>query len=179
MTENLPEQPEGRSCDCEPSRPSRRNFLRTIVISAAALVVLPATLASADNVPVTWVDLGQQPEPTTTWTKIVLPDAFSDEIIFIRKVVPQAGSVNMTPIYQAVSARCSHRHCVVAYQPDSITFLCPCHGGTFDSNAYPIAGPPKNALPPLLCQFTPSSNDPTKGHLLVEAPNAISITPPQ
>jgi len=176
MTENVSDNSTEIGCQCGPQMPSRRSFLRTIVITAASLVVLPATIASADTVPITWVDLGQQPEPTTTWTKIILPDAFNSETIFVRKVVPQAGSANMTPIYQAVSARCSHRHCVVGYQSDSVTFLCPCHGGTFDSNAYPTAGPPKTALPPLLCQWNASSGDKTKGQLLVEAPNATSVT---
>jgi Rieske Fe-S protein len=169
MDEKLVKQ--GSDCGCEAATSSRRNFIRTVAVTAAALVVLPATMATADNVPMTWIDLGDQPEPTTTWTKFTLPAAFNSENIFIRKVVPQAGSVNGTPIYQAMSDRCSHRHCEVAFQSDSVTFTCPCHGAIFDSNGYPVSGPARAALPPLLCQWT-------KGRLIVEAPNAGTSTPP-
>jgi Rieske Fe-S protein len=169
MTEELDDRSAQTGCGCEPQMPSRRNFIRTVAITAATLVVMPATFASADNVPVTWIDLGAQPEPTTTWTKFILPDAYNGETIFIRKVVPEAGSASMIPIYQAISARCTHRHCVVAFDSDAVTFDCPCHGAKFDSNSYPIQGPAKTALPPLLCQWS-------KGHLIVEAPNPSSTT---
>jgi Rieske Fe-S protein len=166
-------------CDCQsgPSSASRRSFLRTVVITAATLVILPSTLASADNVPITWIDLGTQPEPTTDWTQITLPASANNELIFIRKVIPQTDSGAAAPIYQAVSSRCSHRHCVVAFQASDVTFHCPCHGGIFDSNAYPTYGPPKSALPPLLVQWTPSSAHATTGRLLIEAPNPITTSP--
>jgi Rieske Fe-S protein len=47
---------------------------------------------------------------------------------------------------EAISAQCTHQACPVRYAADSGRFLCPCHGGVFDNDGKPIAGPPKQPL---------------------------------
>lgn len=42
----------------------------------------------------------------------------------------------------AVAQTCTHNGCTINYSPGSMTFVCPCHGGTYDLNGNVIAGPP-------------------------------------
>ena len=41
---------------------------------------------------------------------------------------------------------CTHLGCPVEYSSGSGSFLCPCHGGSFDPEGYPTAGPPPRRL---------------------------------
>jgi Rieske Fe-S protein len=47
--------------------------------------------------------------------------------------------------YSANSLICTHEGCTVSYQGAS-GFVCPCHGGTFDTNGRVTGGPPPSAL---------------------------------
>jgi cytochrome b6-f complex iron-sulfur subunit len=42
----------------------------------------------------------------------------------------------------AVAQTCTHNGCTINYSAGSQTFICPCHGGTYDLNGNVIAGPP-------------------------------------
>lgn len=42
----------------------------------------------------------------------------------------------------ALSDICPHLGCKVHYEPEARQFICPCHGGVFDSNGTAVAGPP-------------------------------------
>ncbi|MCX6282286.1 MAG: Rieske (2Fe-2S) protein [Bacteroidetes bacterium] len=42
----------------------------------------------------------------------------------------------------AVAQTCTHQGCTVTYARGSQTFVCPCHGGTYDLNGNVTAGPP-------------------------------------
>ena len=41
---------------------------------------------------------------------------------------------------------CTHLGCPVEWSGGSGNFLCPCHGGSFDPEGYPVAGPPPRRM---------------------------------
>lgn len=46
----------------------------------------------------------------------------------------------------ATSALCTHVRCVLKWDRDSRTIVCPCHGGAFDTSGNVLYGPPPRAL---------------------------------
>jgi isorenieratene synthase len=54
--------------------------------------------------------------------------------------------------YLALSARCTHMGCVVAWTPEQDSFICPCHGGQFDRQGKVMKGPPQAPLDSFQCQ---------------------------
>lgn len=136
---------------------SRRQF---IIVSAAAVAVgcdrtdkpiaaaptsQPATTQS-DSASV--VDVGQMSQ----FNGDKVYDEFRDQGVFIirrdRKVF-------------GLSSICTHKGCKVRPQQDQ-SFLCKCHGSTFDRDGHVTKGPATRDLPHL-----PLATDPT-GHLLVK-----------
>jgi len=52
--------------------------------------------------------------------------------------------------FVAFSAVCTHAGCTVQYDPSSVRFVCPCHGGTYDARSGQVlSGPPPSALAPI------------------------------
>jgi isorenieratene synthase len=51
--------------------------------------------------------------------------------------------------YRALDARCTHQGCPINPAPAGGGFHCPCHGGRYNAEGEPIAGPPKQRLAPL------------------------------
>lgn len=47
----------------------------------------------------------------------------------------------------AFSAVCTHLGCIVQWENDKQSLLCPCHGGRFNAEGVVIAGPPPKPLP--------------------------------
>jgi nitrite reductase/ring-hydroxylating ferredoxin subunit len=47
---------------------------------------------------------------------------------------------------QAFSLLCSHLGCVLNWSPDRRAFICPCHGGEFNSRGQAIVKPPEEPL---------------------------------
>jgi Rieske Fe-S protein len=45
-----------------------------------------------------------------------------------------------------LSATCTHLGCAVSWDPGSLTFRCPCHGGVYRSDGTVAAGPPPRPL---------------------------------
>ena len=45
-----------------------------------------------------------------------------------------------------LSPICTHMGCNVAFDPESSTFECPCHGGRYDTSGRVISGPPPRPL---------------------------------
>ncbi len=41
---------------------------------------------------------------------------------------------------------CTHLGCPVEWSSGSGNFLCPCHGGSFDPEGYPVSGPPPRRM---------------------------------
>ncbi len=48
--------------------------------------------------------------------------------------------------FVAFSRNCTDLSCPVEWDAGSNTFLCPCHGGIFDREGVPMAGPPNKPL---------------------------------
>ncbi|HEU0078626.1 MAG TPA: FAD-dependent oxidoreductase, partial [Longimicrobiaceae bacterium] len=48
--------------------------------------------------------------------------------------------------YEALSRRCTHAGCETRWEAASQEFRCPCHGGVFDREGRPTAGPPPRPL---------------------------------
>ena len=48
-----------------------------------------------------------------------------------------------------LSSICPHLGCPINWQPDKSQFLCPCHGGIFNSDGQHTGGPPPRAMDPL------------------------------
>jgi Rieske Fe-S protein len=63
----------------------------------------------------------------------------------------------------ALSAICTHRKCKLNVQRDH-SFLCPCHGSTFDAAGHVTEGPAKRDLP----MFPSYTNE--QGQLIVNVP---------
>jgi cytochrome b6-f complex iron-sulfur subunit len=49
----------------------------------------------------------------------------------------------------ARSLLCSHFGCRVEWRPAERRYYCPCHGGLFDAEGRPLAGPPNRPLRPV------------------------------
>lgn len=41
---------------------------------------------------------------------------------------------------------CTHMGCIVAWNPEANGYTCPCHGGAYDADGVPSAGPPPAPL---------------------------------
>jgi Rieske Fe-S protein len=52
------------------------------------------------------------------------------------------------------SRRCTHLGCEVNWKPQSGTYKCPCHGGTFDPEGRVVGGPPPRGLDRLPCRVS-------------------------
>ena len=48
----------------------------------------------------------------------------------------------------AVSARCTHLGCLVAFNEAETAWECPCHGSRFDIAGKVLQGPARRPLPP-------------------------------
>jgi cytochrome b6-f complex iron-sulfur subunit len=46
----------------------------------------------------------------------------------------------------AIAQSCTHNGCSVAYNQSGNDFVCPCHGGTYDTNGNVTSGPPPAPL---------------------------------
>lgn len=62
--------------------------------------------------------------------------------VFCRRHRQDDGSVAVA----AFDLRCTHQGCPVVPQPPGQGFACPCHGGMYDDDGVPIAGPPPAPL---------------------------------
>ncbi len=47
----------------------------------------------------------------------------------------------------ALSAVCTHLRCILDFDRDRRTLVCPCHGGRFDLGGNVLSGPPPRPLP--------------------------------
>ena len=46
----------------------------------------------------------------------------------------------------ARSLRCTHFGCRVRWSDEDARYVCACHGGSFDADGKPVAGPPSRPL---------------------------------
>jgi menaquinol-cytochrome c reductase iron-sulfur subunit len=65
--------------------------------------------------------------------------------VYIRKRGPQDRD-KLTYPYVAISTRCAHLGCPVRFVQASERFICPCHGGIYESDGKVAGGPPVRPL---------------------------------
>ena len=53
----------------------------------------------------------------------------------------------------ARSLLCTHFGCRLRWHPEESRYVCACHGGVFDADGRPIAGPPSRPLRPVSFQI--------------------------
>ena len=51
----------------------------------------------------------------------------------------------------ALSAVCTHLGCIVQWEKDKQSFLCPCHAGRYSPDGVVLSGPPPRPLPKIPC----------------------------
>jgi menaquinol-cytochrome c reductase iron-sulfur subunit len=106
------------------------------------------------TVPSSWQDIGAEDDFN--------PDSYVPRVMNINPVIGDAGkttvyirkwnpSVDHAPgkseqPYVAISTRCAHLGCPVRYIQASQKFVCPCHGGVYDSQGKVQGGPPVRPL---------------------------------
>ena len=105
---------------------TRREVLKTV--AGAGMALLLAGRASAD---------------TDKWTAVGKSEIFAAGKPQ-RVTVPHGGVLYVTrtdaKILTAVSAKCTHRGCEVAWTADASQLQCPCHGAAFASSGKNIHG---------------------------------------
>ena len=146
--------------DTEPvdSAIGRRNFLvRAITaihasIGATVAFVLGATTLapSFSRREPSWLhaaDLESLPEnqPVPVTLRITRPDGYSQVVDRTVVYLVRTGEHDV----RAMQSTCTHLGCRTAYDRKTKRILCPCHGGTFDTQGNVVAGPPPAPLPTL------------------------------
>ncbi len=141
--------------DPSPEEMSRRRFLSRITLAAgfagAALIGVPIIgfLFSPliRKPPLVWRDLGPVDQYKIGETVIVNyldPSPLPWAGVSARSAawLRRSGQNEFT----AFSVNCTHLGCPVRWLPDAGLFLCPCHGGVYNTQGQPVAGPPPKPL---------------------------------
>jgi cytochrome b6-f complex iron-sulfur subunit len=119
----------------------RRNFIKNTCLTCAALAV-GITIESCQK--------NNNVQPTSVNFTLDLTTSSNAALNNIGGSVIQNGAVvirTSSSTFAAFSDTCTHAGCSVSYSSSSKQFLCPCHGGVFDSNGNVVSGPPTSALP--------------------------------
>ncbi len=66
--------------------------------------------------------------------------------VYVRERDPTKDSPKLRYPYVAISTRCMHLGCPVRYVQAAQRFVCPCHGGVYDSSGQVVSGPPVRPL---------------------------------
>lgn len=142
MSEDV-RQPAGerRPGESGPAAGLRRKFFRT------CLKVMGGVTAGLTAAPV--LTFLQRPAPlrAVRSVKVPLKELESGQAIY-RDI--QGVPVVVIPDVkgpQVFSAACTHLGCIVRWEHETRTFLCPCHGAVFDSTGRPLKGPTNVPLP--------------------------------
>lgn len=133
---------------------SRREFLRRLSMVGTAAALSPLVSGEAKAAPGGFVAAGRVADfKPGQYNAVTLPGGAA---IQLRRLSGKA------PKFQALSARCTHKGCLVAWAAQDKQFHCPCHGGRFDANGRNVGGPPPAPLPTLATKVV-------KGMVLVQA----------
>ncbi|MEZ5292190.1 MAG: Rieske (2Fe-2S) protein [Vicinamibacterales bacterium] len=136
-------------------RSDRRRFFSRIVIGVQALIgsTIGAVVAGAALAPslasraTRWqratslADLSDG-EPTPVTLRLIRRDGYRQvvdrRVVYVRR--DDSGGVLV------LDSTCTHLGCRTKYDPASKHFVCPCHGGVYDSDGAVLAGPPPAPL---------------------------------
>jgi menaquinol-cytochrome c reductase iron-sulfur subunit len=132
----------------DPGYHTRTKFLSMIAVAmggvmGAAILVPVIGFAVADTVgdeEWTWVDVtsfGEIAKDSTGSFEVSGPFPESDRRVFIR---------NRDDELIAIWNRCAHLGCPTKYSEGADSFICPCHGGAYDSRGRVSGGPPPRPL---------------------------------
>jgi Rieske Fe-S protein len=117
---------------------SRRTLVAT-ALSAGIVASLPLVQGCSHS---DWTDVGKTDLfPIGLPQRVVLADG---TVIFVTRTSDTDAS--------AVTAKCTHRGCEVAWHSDAKQLICPCHGAAFAAdgkNIHGTRGNPAEVLPPL------------------------------
>jgi menaquinol-cytochrome c reductase iron-sulfur subunit len=76
-----------------------------------------------------------------------MPTPGEDTEVFDATFAEWAGALTLNDFdLIAIWNRCAHLGCPVAYSPGSAGYVCPCHGGAYDSRGLVTGGPPPRPL---------------------------------
>lgn len=145
-----------RAIDPEPSHDhhddpdfiTRTRFLSGVAVAGGA-VLTAAILVPIVGFAVTdavkeeeyrWIDVGPLsdfPDGKTTSIAVSGPNPVSDRRLFVRR---------KGDALAAIWNRCAHLGCPVEYVEAGDNYVCPCHGGAYDSEGRVTAGPPPRPL---------------------------------
>ncbi len=128
-------KPTREKPDQPPADKGRRRFCQVAIGGMAVVTVgtvgypvvsflrLPKSLRQQDAMK---VDLSELPEGGAAWG-----EHMGRQIVVIR----------IGDQVRAFDGACPHLGCVVQWDTASHSFLCPCHGATFNDNGEPTGGP--------------------------------------
>ena len=148
---------------------SRRRFVRDLVVCGGALLISGAPAAAAADAWVTVGPIGKFKKGTVTPVDLDRGGGADPATVFITRADDETVS--------ALSARCTHRGCLVDWKGHDHQFACPCHGGRFDASGNASTGSvPYKPLPHLDTRV-----EGNQVFVFVPAPatnNALSPMPP-
>ena len=123
---------------------NRKEFFKVTALAVAGIAIGPALLESCAKTSTT-------PQgPSVNFTLDLSKSAnaalnniggyvYSNGVIITRVSTASLGFV-------ALSQSCTHQGCTVAYSYQTLAFVCPCHGGTYDASGNVTGGPPPSPL---------------------------------
>lgn len=117
----------------------RRSFIKASC-TLCGLALVPGLLNSCSKSSTTTKNVNftlDLSSSTNSALQTVGGSVVSNDVIVIR---------TGTSSFVALSALCTHQGCTVGYNSNSKQLVCPCHGGTFDTNGNVLGGPPPKAL---------------------------------
>lgn len=133
----------------------RRTFLKGLVAALNSLVALALAIPGAAYLltpvlrrqPGGWIEIGREQDfdkdavTKTTYRYIDAAGYTREEKRAFAWVRRQENGEII-----ALSPKCTHMGCNVAWVQANARFECPCHGGIYDINGQVIAGPPPRPL---------------------------------
>jgi menaquinol-cytochrome c reductase iron-sulfur subunit len=184
---------EEHSHDDDPDFVTRTRFLSGVAVAGGAVltaaILVPivgfAVSDAVKNPTDHWVDIGPMsnfPDGQTTSIAVSGLSQWSDARAFVRN---KGGQLI------AMWNRCAHLGCPVEYFKGGDNFVCPCHGGAYDSLGLVVGGPPPRPLDRFNVKVVNSGGQPVGGvgnvhgswltaavgptdHLLIGSPFSIS-----
>ena len=141
---------------------TRRRFMTGTVHTAGAIATTAFTLPALgfamgpvfEKREVRWEavgPVGDFPPDTYTPRTFTLEPGIGDvgkTTVYLRKRDPERDSEPQDEYnaFIAISTRCMHLGCPVRYVAVPESFICPCHGGSYDFSGKPTGGPPPRPL---------------------------------
>jgi menaquinol-cytochrome c reductase iron-sulfur subunit len=142
---------------------TRRRLMEGTALAAGGIATMAFALPGLgfalgplfeETVPDKWQDLGEESDfsaeayvPRVMNIDPEIGDA-GKTTVYIRRWDPEVDTApgKSEQPYVAISTRCAHLGCPVRYIQASQKFVCPCHGGVYDSQGKVEGGPPVRPL---------------------------------